>query len=70
VFLRAGYRLDPDTRYNDYNRPAKKSSTDNLSAGAGLDYKLGKRVGMKLDYSYSDMGWLINAHRFTLGLEF
>jgi len=70
VFLRTGYRLDPDARYNDHNRPAKKGSTDNLCAGAGINYKLGKRMAVKFDYAYTDMGWLVSTHRFTLGLEF
>lgn len=60
--LRAGYKYDPDWYET-------KSSTDNLSAGVGIGRKLGMSK-INVDYAYTNMGYLENVHRFSLGLGF
>lgn len=77
--LRAGYKYDPDafekttiTTSDGVSRTIKanKSNLDNFSAGAGINYKLKGTMTAKLDYAYTNMGYLESAHRFTLGLGF
>lgn len=65
VFLRAGYKYDPDARVGD----ARKSGMDNVNFGGGLNYTM-KGLTAKIDYSYTNLGFLENAHRITLGLQF
>ncbi len=59
VFLRGGYQsawgLDAE---------------DGLTFGAGLRYKMGPAMSIKLDYAYTDWGRLANAQRLSLGIEF
>jgi long-subunit fatty acid transport protein len=62
VFLRAGYRYDPDAWDT-------KSGMDNFSFGAGLCRSFGT-AKISVDYAYSNLGYLENAHRFSLGLGF
>ena len=62
VFLRAGYKYDPD----DYE---KKSSMDNVSFGLGLSRNFGASR-INIDYAYTNLGYLENAHRFSLGIGF
>ncbi|MDI6740293.1 MAG: PorV/PorQ family protein [Candidatus Edwardsbacteria bacterium] len=62
VFLRAGYKYDPDAY-------EKKSGMDNFNAGFGLSRNFsGARINV--DYAYTSLGFLENAHRFSLGLGF
>jgi opacity protein-like surface antigen len=77
--LRAGYKYDPDARYKttittadgvSQTFNAYKTNLDNFSAGAGINYKLTGKMTAKLDYAYTNMGYLESAHRFTLGLGF
>ncbi|HTY09020.1 MAG TPA: PorV/PorQ family protein [Candidatus Edwardsbacteria bacterium] len=62
VYLRAGYKYDPDTYQ-------KKSGMDNFSAGLGLSRYFGT-TRINVDYAYSNLGYLENAHRFSLGIGF
>ncbi len=62
VFLRAGYKFDPDA----YD---KKTGMENLSAGLGLARSFGG-ARINVDYAYTNLGYLDNAHRFSLGLGF
>jgi len=59
VFLRGGYQsawgLDAE---------------DGLTFGAGLRYRMAPGLSLKLDYAYTDWGRLMNAQRFSLGIEF
>jgi hypothetical protein len=57
--LRMGHRFNNDL--GDF--PA------GLSAGAGLSVPIGTFRG-KVDYAYTDMGYLETVHRFTVGFEF
>lgn len=81
--LRAGYKYDPDARYSttfstvdasgktvNQTVNAFKSSLDNFSAGAGINYRLMGKMTAKLDYAYTNMGYLESAHRFTLDIRF
>jgi opacity protein-like surface antigen len=49
---------------------ANKSATENFSAGGGINYKLKGKMTAKLDYAYTNLGYLESVHRFTLGLGF
>ncbi|MCU0607386.1 MAG: PorV/PorQ family protein [Candidatus Edwardsbacteria bacterium] len=62
VFLRAGYKYDPDAYET-------KSGLDNFSAGLGLMRNFGA-AKISVDYAYTNLGYLENAHRFSLGLGF
>ena len=62
VFLRAGYKYDPDAY-------EKKTGLENFSAGLGLSRNFGT-AKISVDYAYSNLGYLENAHRFSLGLGF
>lgn len=62
VFLRAGYKYDPDAYET-------KSGMDNFSAGLGLTRSFGA-AKISVDYAYTNLGYLENAHRFSLGLGF
>lgn len=62
VFLRAGYKYDPDAYET-------KSGMDNFSAGIGLSRSFGN-ARINVDYAYTNLGYLENAHRFSLGLGF
>ena len=58
-YLRAGYQ-------NLYER----DSINGPTFGGGIDYYLRGRMGIRVDYSWSDWGVLKNAQRFSLGLVF
>jgi long-subunit fatty acid transport protein len=62
LFLRAGYRYDPDAY-------EKKSGMDNFSAGLGLSRNFGT-AKISVDYAFTNLGYLENTHRFSLGLGF
>jgi hypothetical protein len=79
VSLRTGYKYDQDARYSTSATTAdgvvhtlntNKSAMDNFSAGAGINYKLKGKMTARLDYAYTNMGYLESVHRFTLGLGF
>ena len=58
-FLRAGYQ-------NLFER----DSINGLTAGGGVAYSIRGSMGFRLDYSWSDWGFLQNAQRFTLSVNF
>ena len=58
-FFRAGYQ-------NLFER----DSINGLTLGGGIDYYLAGRMGIRVDYAWSDWGILQNAQRFSLGLVF
>lgn len=60
--LRGGYKYDPDWY-------EKKGSLDNVSAGLGISRRFGASR-ISVDYAYTNMGYLENVHRFSLGLGF
>lgn len=62
VFLRGGYKYDPDAY-------EKKSGLDNFCAGLGLMRSFGA-AKINVDYAFTNLGYLENAHRFSLGLGF
>jgi opacity protein-like surface antigen len=77
--LRMGYKFDQDARYSTsfttadgvvHSMKANKSAMDNFSAGAGLNHKFMGKMTAKLDYAYTNLGYLESVHRFTLGLGF
>ncbi len=77
--LRTGYKYDQDARYNGsfttadgvvHSLKANKSAMDNFSAGGGINYKIKGKMTAKLDYAYTNLGFLESVHRFTLGLGF
>jgi len=77
--LRTGYKYDQDGRYKSsfttadgvvHSLKANKSATENFSAGGGINYKLKGKMTAKLDYAYTNLGYLESVHRFTLGLGF
>ena len=58
-YFRAGYQ-------NLYER----DSVNGLTLGGGIDYYLAGRMGIRVDYAWSDWGILENTQRFSLGLAF
>lgn len=60
--LRGGYKYDPDWYET-------KSAADNMSAGIGISRRFGASR-ISVDYAYTNMGYLENVHRFSLGLGF
>lgn len=60
--LRGGYKYDPDWYET-------KSAMDNVSAGMGVSKTLGASK-FNVDYAYTNMGYLENVHRFSVGLGF
>lgn len=77
VSLRMGYKYDPDAmkKFSLTTAEGVKSfeankGLNNLSMGAGIIYKLKGTMVAKVDYAYTNLGFLENAHRFTLGLGF
>jgi len=48
----------------------KRNSEEGLTLGLGIKTKLDGGVALKVDYAYADFGRLIDAHRFSLSLEF
>lgn len=60
--LRGGYRYDPDWYET-------KGGADNMSAGMGISRRFGASK-VSVDYAYTNMGYLENIHRFSLGLGF
>jgi len=77
--LRTGYKYDQDGHYKSsfttadgvvHSMKGNKSAMDNFSAGGGINYKLKGKMTAKLDYAYTNLGYLESVHRFTLGLGF
>jgi long-subunit fatty acid transport protein len=62
VYLRAGYKYDPDA----YD---KKTGMENFSAGLGLSRNFGT-AKISVDYAFTNLGYLDNTHRLSLGLGF
>ncbi len=60
--LRGGYKYDPDWYQT-------KSALDNMSAGLGISRRFGASR-ISVDYAYSNMGYLENVHRLSLGFGF
>lgn len=60
--IRGGYKYDPDCYET-------KSSMDNLNGGFGLSRRVGA-TRVNVDYAYTNLGYLENAHRISLGLGF
>ncbi len=60
--IRGGYKYDPDWYET-------KGGMDNMSAGMGISRRFGTSR-ISLDYAYTNMGFLDNVHRFSLGLGF
>lgn len=60
--LRGGYKYDPDWYET-------KGGMDNMSAGMGISRRFGPSK-ISVDYAYTNMGYLENVHRFSLGLGF
>jgi len=58
-FLRAGYQ-------NLY----EEDSINGLTLGGGIDYYRPGKMGIRVDYAFSDWGVLESAHRFSIGLTF
>lgn len=58
-FLRAGYE-------NLY----EEDSINGLTLGGGIDYYQKGKMGIRIDYAFSDWGVLESAHRFSIGLSF
>jgi len=58
IFLRTGYK-------NLFT----KDSEEGLTAGAGIKYRVANTM-LKIDYAYQNFGRLLNAQRFSIGLEF
>jgi len=58
-FIRAGYKS-----------LFTRDSEQGLTAGAGMKYTFGEDVSLKIDYAYADFGWIQDAHRFSMGMEF
>jgi hypothetical protein len=58
-FLRVGYKS-----------LFTRDSEQGLTTGAGMKYGLGETVSLKIDYAYADFGWVEDAHRFSMGVEF
>ncbi len=42
---------------------------DNVSAGMGIAKQMGA-TKINIDYAYTNMGYLDNVHRFSMGLGF
>lgn len=59
IFLRTGYK-------NLFT----KDSEEGLTAGAGIKYRVANNTMLKIDYAYQNFGRLLNAQRFSIGLEF
>jgi hypothetical protein len=55
-YLRAGYNVDYDVH--------------GAAAGFGLRIDTTQTSDLSFDYSWEDMAFLGNAHRFTLGLSY
>lgn len=53
-----------------YENMFERDGINGLTIGGGVDYYLPGRMGVRLDYSWSDWGILENAQRFSLGLKF
>lgn len=58
-FIRAGYE-------NLY----EEDSINGLTLGGGIDYVQPGKMGIRIDYAFSDWGILESAHRFSIGLSF
>lgn len=58
-FLRAGY----ENLFED-------DSINGLTLGGGVDYYQRGKMGIRVDYAFSDWGVLESAHRFSIGLSF
>ncbi len=56
VFIRAGYKLS--------------ALEGGLSFGGGTHLNIGSRFGLKVNYSFADMGILNNVNRFAVSLSF
>jgi opacity protein-like surface antigen len=59
VFFRAGYN-------SLYEVDTEKSFT----VGAGINYRIGSMIQLKMDYAYEDFGRLTNVHYFSVGIDF
>ena len=48
----------------------KRNSEEGFTMGLGIKTKLDIGAALKVDYAYADFGRLVNAHRFSIGVEF
>jgi len=53
-----------------YQNLFERDSINGLTLGGGIDYYLAGRMGIRVDYAWSDWGILENTQRFSLGLVF
>lgn len=70
LFLRGGYKLNYSGVEDGgtSSRPPIETTIEKFSLGAGLQYTLSNTL-VKVDYSFTSMDLLDNAHRFTLRLD-
>lgn len=74
-YIRGGFRtlLTETGLFTNEALDANESDPENsqFTFGGGLNLKLpGAQTALKLDYAYTDLGRLTQAHRFTFGFEF
>ena len=53
-----------------YQNLFERDSINGMTIGGGIDYYLAGRMGIRVDYAWSDWGILENTQRFSLGLIF
>jgi len=70
LFLRGGYKLNYSgvDDGGTSSRPPIETTIEKFSLGAGLQYMLAETL-VKIDYAFTRMDLLDNAHRFTLRLD-
>jgi opacity protein-like surface antigen len=53
-----------------WQRLAQQDAEGGLTLGAGVRGEMNNSLAFRFDYAYSDQGRLLQAHRFTVGVEF
>ncbi len=53
-----------------YQNLFERDSINGLTLGGGIDYYMAGKMGIRVDYAWSDWGILENTQRFSLGLAF